>query len=77
MVIGSQAEWVAQAGIDGRMFHSEKGRHLPYTCGSLKAGEPPSEPECKPPGEPECKPPGEPLGEPYSELAKPSNIYIL
>ena len=68
MVAGSQAEWVAQAGTDGRMFHSEKGRHLPYTRGSLEAGEPPSELE--------REPPGEPPGEPHSEPAKPSSIYI-
>ena len=67
MVAGSQAEWVAQAGTDGRMFHSEKGRHLPYTRGSLEAGKPPSELE--------REPPGEPPGEPRSEPAKPSSIY--
>ena len=65
MVAGSQAEWVAQAGTDGRMFYSEKGRHLPYTCSSLEAGEPPSGLEYKP------------LGEPYSKPVKPSSIYIL
>ena len=69
MVAGLQAEWVIQAGIDGRMFHSEKGRHLPYTCGSLEAGEPLSKPEYKPPS----KPPGKP----HNELVKPSSIYIL
>ena len=65
MVAELQAEWVAQAGTDGRMFHSEKGRHLPYTCSSLEAGEPLSKPKYKPPGKP------------HSKSVKPFSIYIL
>ena len=65
MVAGLQAEWVIQVGTDGRIFHSEKGRYLPYTCGLLKAGKLLSELKYKP------------LGKPHSEPVKPSSIYIL